>query len=178
VGSPEEKQLLAQYVQSMAAEHMAQPREAVGSMLKELLRLRKIAVEEHRLKNVPPLNKRETEFCGSDKIVPGDDWFKQWQTEFCIAPVTKASLQSASRAECYTLASATKHLRDLDHMLERVGFLVPTGKYKDCIIKERTFSAARQRPAAQGTEQASHSLYPHLPTQASTTFGLSTRFLA
>lgn len=135
VGSPEEKQLLAQIVQSMAAERMAQPREAVGSMLKEV-RLRKTAVEEHRLKNVPPPTSERR--IRSDKIVPGDDWFKQWQTEFCIAPVTKASLQSASRAECYTLASAMKHLRDLDHMLERFGFLMPTGKYKDCIIKERT----------------------------------------
>jgi hypothetical protein len=68
--------------------------------------------------------------------VPSVAWFTNWEAQYGVATVSKASLQNDKRAESYTYGSATQHFADLDEMLAFVGFLVEKGPQKGYIKKE------------------------------------------
>jgi len=103
LGTHEEKILLAGYVNDMASMHMAQPREAVIVVFKELLEVAGRRAPRLPL-CTPPLIQLEDSLLVR-KRAPSVAWFTNWKAQYGLASVSKASLQS-SRACARQVPSA------------------------------------------------------------------------
>jgi hypothetical protein len=141
-GTHEEKLALAQFVNAMARNHMAQPREAVAAVLKEMLRSRDCAYSAagggaRRRLRLPPLSSSERSFL-EGRTGLGTEWFIRWEQQYGIMPVTKASLQSEKRATSFTVNACVEHFKRLEDALAAFGFVVLSGAHKGKIKTDGT----------------------------------------
>ena len=142
VGTHEERLELANFVKSMAQEHMAQPRQAVTSLLKEMLAHRRGVLQMMAVTPTPKTVSRPSPITPAElAIIEGSrglskEWFLRWELEYGVAPVSKASLQSEMRALAFTKSACTDHFARLEDALAEMDFLVTSGPYKGQIKRE------------------------------------------
>ena len=151
VGTREERRTLATFVDTMAREHMAQPRDAVAAMMREMLAHRRQMVQAastlpagqpsgHNL-SPPPLTTAELDFLEGRRAL-STGWFIRWEEEEGVKSISKAALQSEKRATAFTKTACVEHFRDLDSALSKLGFLITSGRYKNYIKREGKFIGA------------------------------------
>lgn len=136
IGNAHEREQLAWFAKAMADAKMAQPRDAIASLLAQLLQLRHTTSRD-------PLNANELAFVkrvedqGASMSSLSVSWYLKWETEQSLSAPTEAQLLSDKRAAHYTLSAAISHFKRLDQALENHGFLVKSGPNKGNIKRSR-----------------------------------------